>query len=59
MVNIESVIVFELKWGEKMKIVLRLGRNWTIFVHLAYWKTLFVHDGPIRHFSIFQGTLLW
>jgi len=21
-----------------MKIVLRLGRNWTIFVHLAYWR---------------------
>jgi len=25
--------------GKKMKIVLRLGRNWTIFVHLAYWRS--------------------
>jgi len=22
-----------------MKIVLRLGRNWTVFVHLAYWRS--------------------
>jgi len=22
-----------------MKIVLRLDRNWTIFVHLAYWRS--------------------
>jgi len=37
MVKIGSV-VFELTWG-KMKIVLRLGRNYTIFVHLAYWRS--------------------
>jgi len=30
---------FWVKVGEKMKIVLRLGRNWTIFVHLAYWHS--------------------
>jgi len=22
-----------------MKIVLQLGRNWTIFVHLAHWRS--------------------
>jgi len=22
-----------------MKIVLRLGGNWTIYVHLAYWRS--------------------
>jgi len=22
-----------------MKFVLPLGRNWTIFVHLAYWRS--------------------
>ena len=22
-----------------MKIVLRLGRNWTVFIHLAYWRS--------------------
>ena len=26
---------FSVKVGEKMKIVLRLGRNWTIFVHVT------------------------
>jgi len=25
--------------GEKLKIVRLLGRNWTIFVHLAYWRS--------------------
>jgi len=25
--------------GVEMKIVLRLGRNWTIFVHLTYWRS--------------------
>jgi len=25
--------------GEKIEIVLRLGRNYTIFVHLAYWHS--------------------
>ena len=30
---------FWVKVGEKMKIVLRLGRNWTIFVYLAYWRS--------------------
>jgi len=38
MVKIGSV-VFELTWGRKRKIVLRLGLNWTIFVHLAYWHS--------------------
>ena len=30
---------FWFKVGEEMKIVPRLGRNWTIFVHLAYWRS--------------------
>ena len=30
---------FWVKVGEKMKIVLRLGRNFTIFVPLAYWHS--------------------
>ena len=33
-VKIDSV-VFELKWGRKLK----LCRNWTIFIHLAYWRS--------------------
>ena len=35
----KSVHSFWVKVGQKMKIVLRLGRNWTIFVHLAYWHS--------------------
>jgi len=35
---------FWVKVGEKMKIVLRLGWNWTIFVHLAFWNGLEYHN---------------
>jgi len=34
MVKIGSV-VFELKWGEKMKIVMQIGQNWPILPNIS------------------------